>query len=85
MMILIPHSSAGTSRVPFSYLSAFLVVGEVTVSREASRAELFPRVGVLVGLMDMSTKIHLQLMQLTDMNRDVFYMSYRDYPKMVHS
>lgn len=38
----------------FSYLPALLVVGEVTVSREASRAELLPRVGVLIGLVERS-------------------------------
>lgn len=35
-----------------SDLPAFLVVGEVTVAREAPRAELLPRVGVLVGLVE---------------------------------
>lgn len=33
-----------------AYLPAFLIVGEVTVSREPSCAELLPRVGVLIGL-----------------------------------
>lgn len=37
------------------YLSAFLVVGEVTVSREASCTELFPGVWVLVGLVETAT------------------------------
>lgn len=40
------------------YLSAFLVVGEVTVSREASRTKLFPRVWVLIGLREISRKEH---------------------------
>lgn len=40
----------------FSYLPAFLVVGEVTVSREAPRAELLPRVGVLISLEERSTE-----------------------------
>ncbi len=37
-----------------AYLPAFLIVREVAVSREASRTELLPRVGVLIGLVKMS-------------------------------
>lgn len=46
-----------------SNLPAFLVVGEVTVPREAPRAELLPRVGVLVGLVEVATE--------TDVSADI--------------
>lgn len=50
-----PRSPAPTSQLQLSYLPAFLVVGEVTVPRKASRAELSPGVWVLVGLVEMWT------------------------------
>ena len=41
------------------HLPAFLIVGEVAVSREPSRTKLLPRVGVLICLVKMSrTKTH---------------------------
>lgn len=52
-------AAARRSSLRFSYLPALLVVGEVAVSRESPRAELFPRVGVLVGLVEMATKTHV--------------------------
>lgn len=51
-----PRAAARLSSLLCSNLPAFLVVGEVTVSREAPRAELLPRVGVLVGLVEVATE-----------------------------